>query len=197
MRLPFSYRQQFFMPFLALSIAGHGIFFGAQGWLHSDKPHYAVDQGRSSMEVVIVEQTPETPVKEPPKVLTALKNSPEIIHQKQERKLVKKPSKSAYIPPQQGSLTRFLEAHLKNPAPPYPQIARENGWEGLVVLEVSVSREGTAESVTVVQGSGYKILDQAALKTVRKWRFLPARTDRLAFSSSVRIPVRFLLEDLH
>jgi protein TonB len=84
--------------------------------------------------------------------------------------------------------------YLKNPAPPYPYEALERGQEGLVTLSVTVDRFGHPKNVSVQQSSGFRMLDDAALKTVKKWKFSPGRTGFLALESQVLIPIRFELE---
>ncbi len=86
--------------------------------------------------------------------------------------------------------------YLKNPPPPYPSEAIRKEQEGLVMLSVWVSRSGEVQSVEISQSSGVAVLDQSALKAVRKWKFKPARSGALAIESRVNIPVRFRLEDV-
>lgn len=50
----------------------------------------------------------------------------------------------------------------------YPSTARLNGWEGKVVLKVSIRNDGHLNSVEVVKTSGYESLDQAAIEAVRR-----------------------------
>ena len=65
--------------------------------------------------------------------------------------------------------------YLRNPAPPYPVAARRNGWEGTIRIRVEVRANGTVERVALMASSGHDVLDEAALKTVARWRFAPAR----------------------
>ena len=53
-----------------------------------------------------------------------------------------------------------------NPPPEYPQQAIDHGEQGQVLLSIHVLPDGTADFVSVTQGSGYRILDQAALDAV-------------------------------
>ena len=78
-----------------------------------------------------------------------------------------------------------------NPQPVYPSAARRQGWQGLVVLEVMVETNGIPSSVIILKSSGYSILDQEALGTVRTWRFSPGRIGSVATASTVQIPIRF------
>jgi len=49
----------------------------------------------------------------------------------------------------------------------YPPLARENNWEGNVLIGVAVAANGAA-AVSVKASSGYQILDQQALKMFRQ-----------------------------
>ena len=97
-------------------------------------------------------------------------------------------SLGAVVPP------RFDAAYLQNPEPGYPLVSKRLGEEGKVLLRVLVNPEGLAEQVEVRQSSGHPRLDQAALGTVRRWRFTPARrgADRLA--AWVLVPLSFQLD---
>lgn len=83
--------------------------------------------------------------------------------------------------------------YLKNPEPVYPVQARRRQQQGTVLLEVKVSARGRALQVLVKESSGYIILDEAALNTVRDWEFEPARMGTVAVDSRIEVPVRFLL----
>jgi protein TonB len=89
---------------------------------------------------------------------------------------------------------RFDADYLKNPAPPYPAIARRMGEQGKVILRVAVSAHGTAESVEVRTSSGSPRLDEAAVNTIRHWKFVPARRGDTPVASSVLVPINFKLE---
>ncbi|MDQ0623577.1 protein TonB [Paraburkholderia graminis] len=84
-------------------------------------------------------------------------------------------------------------AYLRNPAPDYPQIAQDQGWQGRVLLRVHVLADGSPESVTVQTGSGRRVLDEAARDAVRNWRFVPARRGEQAVDGWVTVPIDFRL----
>ncbi|MFZ2403707.1 MAG: energy transducer TonB [Methylobacter sp.] len=88
----------------------------------------------------------------------------------------------------------FNAAYLNNPAPNYPSVSRRLGEQGLVLLLVQVTADGTAGSVELQTGSGSSRLDQAALEAVKKWRFIPAKRGEQPVSASVTVPVRFSIE---
>jgi protein TonB len=94
----------------------------------------------------------------------------------------------------------FTEANFNanygsNPKPKYPGIATSRGWEGTVHLLVKVSAEGLSEEVTVQRSSGYDALDESAIEAVEKWKFIPAKRGNMAVSSSVIVPINFILNN--
>ncbi|WP_333874054.1 energy transducer TonB [Methylobacter sp.] len=94
----------------------------------------------------------------------------------------------------------FTEANFNanygsNPKPKYPGIATSRGWEGTVQLRVKVSAEGDSEEVTVQRSSGYEVLDEAAIEAVEKWKFIPAKRGETPVSSSVIVPINFVLNN--
>lgn len=50
----------------------------------------------------------------------------------------------------------------------YPPLARRRGWQGMVLLSVTLDPDGTLEFVRVSQSSGYAVLDQSAIETMRR-----------------------------
>lgn len=81
-----------------------------------------------------------------------------------------------------------------NEPPEYPWAARLQGHEGRVVLSVWVSAEGEAEALSVLQSSGYAMLDRAAAEAVERWRFQPARRAGNDTPSMLYVPVVFRLD---
>ena len=80
-----------------------------------------------------------------------------------------------------------------SPRPVYPQLARASGWEGTVHMRVVVSPTGLPSMVEVKKSSGYEVLDNAALKAVKDWRFSPARDGAFAVRSELELAVQFRL----
>lgn len=70
----------------------------------------------------------------------------------------------------------------------YPYIARKRRMEGTVLMEFRINGRGIPESVRIVKGSSYSILDEAARETVLKTSPLPA-TDNM-----IEVPIRFSLK---
>lgn len=101
------------------------------------------------------------------------------------------PAVAAALPSQ----PRFDADYLDNPKPLYPLLARRMGEEGRVVLRVRVAANGLPADVQVHSGSGSPRLDQAALETVRRWKFVPARLGHEAVAATVLVPIAFSLKD--
>jgi protein TonB len=97
------------------------------------------------------------------------------------------------VPPLPVTQPRFNANYLDNPKPPYPSISRRMGEEGEVQLRVSVDAGGNVQQIEIHRGSGYPRLDQSALQTVRRWRFVPARQGNQPVSSWVIVPIQFSL----
>ena len=81
----------------------------------------------------------------------------------------------------------------KNPHPTYPLIARKKGWEGRVIIQAEIDREGNVLEIKVLESSGFKVLDNASLETLKKWKFTPARIGNKFVDDTVDIPVNFLI----
>ncbi len=78
-----------------------------------------------------------------------------------------------------------------NPKPNYPMIAKRHGYEGLVVLNVFVLENGNVGKIEIRKSSGYDVLDDSALNSVREWTFIPGKIAGRPASSWVAVPVRF------
>ncbi len=189
----FNYRSDWFMPVLAVSITGHALFFGGAGFFNFS-PKYAVVQAPSSVEIVMVPEKKEK-MKIEDKIIVAKDVSKileRVVQKKIEEKEIQKPVLSPEV---KGAVTEAKPDYLKNPAPVYPEFARQQGWEGAVILNVWVDKDGNVSKAKIERSSGYGILDSAALDAVKKWQFLPAKIGNLSFASKVRVPVRFILEE--
>jgi len=77
--------------------------------------------------------------------------------------------------------------------PIYPSVAKEAGWEGIVMVRVLVQTNGLPGEVTVQKSSGYSILDKAAMEAVQQWRFKPAKDGNILINKYVDIPLKFEL----
>lgn len=83
--------------------------------------------------------------------------------------------------------------YLNNPPPEYPEIAMERGWEGRVLMKVHVKPDGKPDDISVIKSSGKKVLDDAAVSTVKKWSFVPAKRGDTPIAGWVTVPITFNL----
>lgn len=98
-------------------------------------------------------------------------------------------------PPARGGLRDAQAAPLGGNAPPrYPNLARRRGYQGQVVVRVSVQASGAVGNAVISKSSGYQVLDEAALEAVKAWRFRPARRAGQAVNATLNVPVVFQLE---
>jgi len=93
-----------------------------------------------------------------------------------------------------ASILEAIPAYRANPSPEYPAIARRRGYEGTVLVEVLVNRDGRVEDLRLSQSSGYSVLDQAAMNSMRGWLFEPATINDKKVEMWVKVPVRFHLK---
>jgi periplasmic protein TonB len=84
--------------------------------------------------------------------------------------------------------------YSKNPPISYPKRARQRGYEGTVLLEVMVNRNGKVADLRILASSGYSILDSSAVNSVKTWSFIPAKKGDDTVDMWVKVPVRFKLE---
>lgn len=84
-------------------------------------------------------------------------------------------------------------AYLRNPAPEYPSLAQRRGWEGTVLLRVRVLASGKPGEIQIQQSSGRGVLDEAAVRAVKRWSFVPAKRGEEAQEGWVTVPLDFRL----
>lgn len=84
--------------------------------------------------------------------------------------------------------------YLQNPKPGYPPLSKRLGEQGHVVLRVFIEVDGKAQKAEIKQSSGFERLDQAALNTVLRWRYVPGKRDGAAQAMWFNVPISFVLE---
>lgn len=77
----------------------------------------------------------------------------------------------------------------------YPKEARKKGWEGVVRLEFTVSKDGRVMKITKIKSSGYELLDDAAIEALKKMPCEPTTQDGEPIESIRQIPIRFKLSE--
>lgn len=101
----------------------------------------------------------------------------------------------ASVPVEQKPLVRAEADYLNNPKPSYPRLSKRMGEQGEVRLRVLVAVDGRVASVQLSRSSGFERLDEAALESVKQWRFKPATQGGEPLETWVEVPVKFVLEN--
>ncbi len=84
--------------------------------------------------------------------------------------------------------------YLNNPAPAYPAISQRLGEQGKVVIRVLITTEGKARQAEIDQSSGFDRLNQAALRAVMGWRYVPGQRAGVPQDMWFNLPVNFTLK---
>jgi protein TonB len=69
----------------------------------------------------------------------------------------------------------FDKAHSREPE--YPSVSRRLGEEGVVVVRVLVAEDGHVLQAELVKSSGFSRLDNAAVESMKSYRFGPGTVD--------------------
>lgn len=102
-------------------------------------------------------------------------------------------------PPQEDALPGFgeyvytdeLPEKITHVQPVYPDIAREAGVDGTVMVQALVGKDGRVKDVRVVKS--IPMLDAAAIQAVKGWVFKPALSNNKPVAVWVGCPVKFSL----
>jgi len=125
------------------------------------------------------------------------RSSPEIVKQLKDAgatdnisasdlKTMTPPPHSVTIPPE-----KVGEVAISHPTPDYPAQARAQHLSGTGVFELQVSPEtGEVTSVTVASSTGHPILDRAAIKTLKHWKFRPQTVTHVKLPITFKAPQR-------
>ena len=87
-----------------------------------------------------------------------------------------------------------IPIYRSNPSPKYPRIARIRGYQGNVLLDVLVNKDGKVHDLKIFKSSGYPLLDNAATSTIKHWLFEPGMIGSKKVDMWVRVPIRFELK---
>ncbi len=84
---------------------------------------------------------------------------------------------------------RYVMGTPQTPKPDYPHIARKRGWEGEVIIALTIADKGNVVAARIHQSSGYGVLDRKAMETLKLWRLAASSEE----SEQILVPVRFEL----
>lgn len=89
-----------------------------------------------------------------------------------------------------AELRQAFETHFY-----YPLLARRKGWEGRVTMSVRVEADGRFSDIRVIESSGYRVLDSAAVDCLRRAARLSRAEGVIQTALDLVLPVRYLLLD--
>jgi protein TonB len=77
----------------------------------------------------------------------------------------------------------------------YPPLARRKGWQGQVTVGVRVQPDGRLTDIRVIESSGHRVLDGAAVDCLVRAARLPGIRHSLEAGMDLVLPVKYLLID--
>ena len=83
--------------------------------------------------------------------------------------------------------------YLHNPRPLYPSTSQRFNEQGRTTVRVLIGANGLAERAEIAKSSGYKRLDDAALNTVMRWRYVPGKRGGVAEAMWFDVPINWTL----
>ena len=72
-------------------------------------------------------------------------------------------------------------------------MSKRMGEQGKVLLRVYVNEQGLPEKIEIKQSSGYERLDEAAIATVQRWKFVPGKRNGVPEAMWNIVPINFVL----
>ena len=84
--------------------------------------------------------------------------------------------------------------YLQNPRPLYPAISRRLNEHGKTMVRVLIGIDGQPQRAEISKSSGFARLDEAALTTVMRWRFVPGKRGGVAETMWFNVPINWVLE---
>lgn len=64
---------------------------------------------------------------------------------------------------------------LEHPYPEYPAVSRRANEQGKVIIKLLIDEVGSPQKIMLSSSSGFPRLDQAAINTVKTWKFTPPK----------------------
>lgn len=85
-------------------------------------------------------------------------------------------------------------SYLQNPKPPYPPISRRMNEQGRSIIRVLIGIDGSPQKAEIAKSSGFDRLDQAAMATVMRWRYVPGKRNGVPEEMWFNVPINWVLE---
>jgi protein TonB len=105
-----------------------------------------------------------------------------------------KPAPTPQITPKAIPVVSGASLKGRRTQPSYPARALRMKQEGTVWLHVLISESGERQDIKIHKPTKFALLNQAAIKAVKKWTFTPNMVNGQATKSWVEIPVEFKIQ---
>ena len=90
-----------------------------------------------------------------------------------------------------GDRPAAVDEDKPQPAPRYSTAAKNAGASGTVVVMVQVGADDKAKSYHVMMSSGFKMLDDEAVRVLKSWSFKSAIKNGVPTDGYVQVPIAF------
>lgn len=78
-------------------------------------------------------------------------------------------------------------------SPKYPDLARQAGIEGTVLIRVLVGEDGKVINASIIQSDVTPAMEKAGLEAAKKFLFKPAKQRTVPVKAHMAVPIRFKL----
>ena len=148
---------------------------------------------KSIMNIKPVDNAPEIPIKfvekiviikkkKPPKPQPKPKKQKKIVQKKTQKKITSLPGDR-----KKASISQQSE-------PYYPKEAINNGWNGTIVVDVTIDGNGNVQKIQIYRSSGYDVLDRAFIDTIESdYTFKPKRVMGKNQVDTIRIKYNYAI----
>lgn len=84
--------------------------------------------------------------------------------------------------------------YLQNLRPAYPPISRRLNEQGKTTVRVLIDNNGEPLRAEIATSSDFNRLDEAAVATVMRWRYVPGKRNGMAETMWFNVPINWVLE---
>lgn len=136
------------------------------------------------------EKQQTTPAEEVVVVEEAVAEVPEAVEEEIAPEDIPQRVQMPEFPGGMDELMKYLSDNIQ-----YPSKAKENKWEGTVLCELVVEKDGSINEAKVLKSSGYQLLDIEALRVVLNMpKWTAGKQDGDSVRAQFALPISFKLQ---
>lgn len=137
-----------------------------------------------------------TPIKK--KSISSLKKTNKKTHTHQKKTTKKTTSTTSLKQTQNSKIYTILDLDnqpelMISTEPKYPEFAKQEGIEGLVILKLIIDTDGSVIKITVIKSLKEYGFDDEAIKAVKKWKFSKCSVKGTPVKYTIFQPIAFKL----